>query len=141
MKQIQSSLSHMSFKIDVLKSLVLTKLQAWACNFIKKRLQHTGFSVIFAKFLGTPLTEHLRWLLLNKPRRSQWFIWQRVFWSFSISLPWLSNIMSNLLTKSSFDISYYSSWSAQPFHLYCGLWRNHDIMTHFVYMKTQKWLT
>ena len=27
------------------------------------------------------------------------------FWSFSISLPWLSNIMLNLITKSSFDIS------------------------------------
>ena len=46
-------------------------MQRWACNFIKKRLQHRGFSVKFANFLGTSsLTEHLRWLLLNKPRRS-----------------------------------------------------------------------
>ena len=29
----------------------------------------------------------------------------RIFQSFSISLPWLSNIMLNLLTESSFDIS------------------------------------
>ena len=28
-----------------------------------------------------------------------------IFGSFSISLPWLSNIMLNLLTKNSFDIS------------------------------------
>ena len=32
-----------------------------ACNFIKKSLWHTCFSVDFAKFLRTPfLTEHLR---------------------------------------------------------------------------------
>ena len=27
-----------------------------------------------------------------------------------------------------------------PFKLYCGLWVIHVIMTHFVYMITQKWL-
>ena len=90
----RSSLSHMFFKIDVLKSFInftgkrqclslfLTKLQAWAwaCTFIKKRLQHRGFSVKFANSLGAPsLTEHLQWLLLNKPRRSLWFICQRDF--------------------------------------------------------------
>ena len=62
------------------------------------------------------------------------------FWVFSINLPRWSNIMSHLLTKSIFNISCYSSWSTQPFHLYCGLWISHVIMTHFVYMNTQKWL-
>ena len=63
----------MFFKIVVLKvlsnftrkhycwSLFLTKLQAWACNFIKKRLQHKGFPLNFGNVLGTPSsTEHLR---------------------------------------------------------------------------------
>ena len=37
-----------------------------ACNFIKNRLQHSFFSVKFAKFLRIPFfTEHLRWLLLS----------------------------------------------------------------------------
>ena len=109
----RSSLLQMLFKIDVLKnftyftgkhlcwSLFLINLQAW------RRLQHRCFPVKFATFLKTPsFTEDLWWLLLNKPRRSLWFIvWWRNFWSFSISVPWLSNIMLNLLTKSSFNIS------------------------------------
>ena len=37
-------------------------------------------------------------LLLNF-LRFLWFIWQRNFWSFNISLLWLSNIMLNLLLK------------------------------------------
>ena len=37
-----------------------------ACNFIKKRLQHSCFSVTIAKFLRTALfVEYIRWLLLN----------------------------------------------------------------------------
>ena len=36
-----------------------------ACNFIKKRLQHSRVPVKYAKFLRTPFfTEHLRWLFL-----------------------------------------------------------------------------
>ena len=53
----------------------LIKLQASACNFIKKetqpatllkkRLWHRCFPVNYAKFVRIPfLTEHLRWLLL-----------------------------------------------------------------------------
>ena len=43
------------------------KFLAEACNFINKRLWHMCFPVNFAKFLRTPfLTEHLRWLLLNR---------------------------------------------------------------------------
>ena len=85
----RSSLSQMFFKIDVLKnfanftrkplcwSLFVIKLQAWACGFIKKRLQHRGFRLKFGIFLRTPsFTVHLRWLLRNKPRRS---LWQREF--------------------------------------------------------------
>ena len=37
--------------------------------------------------------------------------------------------MLNLLTKSHFT-----------FKLYCELWISHVIVTHFVYMNTQKWL-
>ena len=40
-------------------ALFLIKLLAWACNFIKKRLQHMKFSRI------TDLIEHLLWLLLT----------------------------------------------------------------------------
>ena len=36
-----------------------------ACNFIKNRLQHRWFSVEFAKFLTSFITEHLQWLLLK----------------------------------------------------------------------------
>ena len=45
----------------------LIKLQASACNFIKKKnLWYRCFPVNYAKFLRTPfLTEHLWWLLLN----------------------------------------------------------------------------
>ena len=43
----------------------LIKLQAEACNFIKKETLARCFPVNFAKFLRTPFpTEHLRWLLL-----------------------------------------------------------------------------
>ena len=45
---------------------VLIKLQASACNFIKKETLTRCFLVNFAKFLRKPLvTEHLRWLLLQ----------------------------------------------------------------------------
>ena len=60
-----------------------------------------------------------------------------IIWSFSISLTSLSKIMSHLLTKSSFDISCYSNWSTQPFHLYCGLWISHVTTTHSLSINTQ----
>ena len=42
-------------------------LRPETCNFIKKRLWHSCFSVNFEKFLRTPLLtiEHLLWLLLK----------------------------------------------------------------------------
>ena len=43
----------------------IIKLQAEACNFIKKRLWHKCFPVNFAKFLTPFLTEHLWWLVLK----------------------------------------------------------------------------
>ena len=74
---IRSSPLQMFYKIGVLKnvanftgkhlcwSLFLIKLQTWICNFNKRRLQHSHFSVKFAKFLRISfLTEHLWWLLL-----------------------------------------------------------------------------
>ena len=50
-----------------------------ACNFIKKRLQHTFFPVKFAKFLRTPFfTEHVLWLLLEiSPELSLYYIWEQ----------------------------------------------------------------
>ena len=84
-RQNRSSLLQMFFKRDVLKNFAnfTGKHQCWClvCNFITNRC----FPVKFANFLRTPVfTEHLRWLLLNKPRRSLWFIWQRHVWSFSL---------------------------------------------------------
>ena len=84
----RSSLSQMFFKIGVLKKCckfhrktsVLQYLfnevaVLKTCNVIKKRLQHRCFPVIFAISLRMPFfTEHLCWLLLNKPRRPLWFI-------------------------------------------------------------------
>ena len=79
-RHYRSSLSQMFFQIDVLKSFAdfTGKHQCWslASNFIKSRC----FPVKSVNFLRTPFfTEHLLWLLLNKPRRSLWFIWQRDF--------------------------------------------------------------
>ena len=79
------SCSQVFFKVGVLKnftiftekhlcrSLFLIKLQAF--NFSKKQLLRRCFPVNIAKFLRTALfTEHPWWLLLNKFRRSLWFI-------------------------------------------------------------------
>ena len=65
------------------------------CNAIKKRLEHTCFSWKFAIFIRTHFsTEQLRWLLLNKPRRSLWFIvWRKDAVVICTSLSQLSNIM------------------------------------------------
>ena len=54
-----------------------------------KKTQTQVLSCKFAKFLRTRTsTEHLRWLLLNKPKRFLTFIVQRRdFWSLSTSLP------------------------------------------------------
>ena len=49
------------------ESLFLIKLQAASPTLLKKEALHRCFPVNFAKFLGTAfLTEHFRWLLLNK---------------------------------------------------------------------------
>ena len=56
-------------------SAFLMKLQLWRSAMLLRsaRLHHRFFPVNL--FLKTPFfTEHLRWLLLNKPRRSLWFI-------------------------------------------------------------------
>ena len=43
--------------------------------FIKKRLQRRCFPVNIAKFLGRSFfTEHLRWLLLNTPKRVEFVV-------------------------------------------------------------------
>ena len=47
----------MFVKIAILKN-------AASATFIKNRLQHRRFPAKFAKFLRTPFSEHLRWLLL-----------------------------------------------------------------------------
>ena len=80
----------------------MISLQAWACIFIKKRLQHKSFSVKFPKNLLLQNTSGGRFWT------NQWDLCgssgKLIFFSFSISLHWLSNIKLNLLTKSSFDI-------------------------------------
>ena len=46
----------------------MEKFIFWACNFIKKRLQHRCFPMKFAKFFRAPFfTEHLQWLILCSP--------------------------------------------------------------------------
>ena len=70
--------SKFHWKTSVLESLFNKVAGLKTCNIIKKRLQHRHFPAKFVKFLRTPVfTKHLRWLLLNKPRRSLWFtVWQ-----------------------------------------------------------------
>ena len=64
---------------------------------------------------------------------------EAVFWLFCTILPWLSNIMLNLLTKSSFDISllFKLKYAAILLLRCCELWISHVIMNHFVYTNTQ----
>ena len=53
-------------KTTVSASLFNKCVDLKACNFIKKRIQHRYFPVIFAKFLRTTfLIEHIQWLLLE----------------------------------------------------------------------------
>ena len=82
------------------------------CNAIKKRLEHTCFSWKFAIFIRTHFsTEQLRWLLLNKPRRSLWFI------------VWRSDALV-IQHESIFVIQYHVKQLAKShftFKLYCGL--------------------
>ena len=97
----------MFFKIHVLKNFAkfTGKHQCWSL-FIKNRLQHRCFSVKFTNFLRTPFfTEHLQYCFRTNPRDLCGTFDNGIFWSFSISLPWLSDIMLNLLSKCSFDIS------------------------------------
>ena len=53
-------------KRDILAQVFFSEFcKIWAWNFIKKRPWHRCFPVNFAKFLGTPfLSEHFRWLRL-----------------------------------------------------------------------------
>ena len=53
-------------------SLFLIKLQAWACNFIKKRLQRWCFPVKFAEFLRTSILKNIceRLLLFVSPQNT-----------------------------------------------------------------------
>ena len=93
----RSSLSQMFFRISVLKnfgnfigkhqrwSIVSIKLQAW--TLLKRDSTQVFSCEICDIFKNTFFTEHLRRLLLNKPRRSLWFIvWEVMLWSFSTSL-------------------------------------------------------
>ena len=53
---------------------------------------------------------------------------------------WLSNIMLNLSTKSSSDISLLFKLKYAAISLILWTVNSHVIRTHFVYMNTQKWL-
>ena len=98
-------------------SAFLMKLQMWRSAMLLKRDSITGV-FLWIYFSKTPFfTEHLWRLLLNKPRRSLWFIvWQSDTWSFSTNIFYLSNIMLNLLTISPLIFHCCSSWSPQPFY-------------------------
>ena len=78
-----------------------------ACNLTEKRFQHRCFLVKFANFLRTPFLQNTSggcfWT--NQEIDLCGSFGKRIFWSFSIALPWLSKIMLNLLTKRFFDIS------------------------------------
>ena len=53
-------------KTTVLEYLFSKPAGLKACNFTKKKLQHSCFPVNFEKFLRTAFfIEHLRWLPLN----------------------------------------------------------------------------
>ena len=64
------------FEVKKQKQSFANKISTY--NAIKKRLQHRCFPGKFANFLRTHFsTEQLRWLLLNKSRRSLWFkVWR-----------------------------------------------------------------
>ena len=146
----RSALSQLFLKIDVLNnfvnftgkhqcwSLFLIKLQAWM------RLQHRSFPVKFVKFW---IPFYRTYPVVASEQTQEISVVHCVtkgfFWWFSTSLPWLSNIMLNLLSKSSFDIFIVVQAKLRShfnFKLYCGLWISHIITTHFVYINTQKLL-
>ena len=66
-------------KTPVLESLFNKIPDLQACNFIKKRLQHSCFPVNIAKFLKIPFTEHFRTLLLSVERNTHSFLKLLVF--------------------------------------------------------------
>ena len=82
----RSSLLQMFSKTDVLKtlanfigkhrcwSIILIKLQAWRRALLLKRDSTQVFSCEIWEIFKNKSTEHLLWLLLNKPRRSLWFL-------------------------------------------------------------------
>ena len=90
-------------------------------------------------FKNTFFTKNFRWLLLNKPGNLRGSFSKGIFWLFSITLPWLSNIMLNLLTKSFFDISLLFKLNYAAISLILWTVNKSCYKTHFVYMNTQKW--
>ena len=73
------------------QGLFLIKLQAEACNFIKKRDSGTGvFPVNFAKFLRIPFfKEHFSWLLLNSfGTRLGFFIFRFILNIIAFNIQW-----------------------------------------------------
>ena len=68
------------------------KLQASACNFIKKRLWHRCFSVNFAKFLRTTFLQNTTGRLLLSFHLMNWV-------SVSMNI-FLSNMKKNCITKT-----------------------------------------
>ena len=52
--------------VSVKINVIFRKNRSSRATLLKKNLWHRYFSVSFAKFLRTPLTEHLRWLFLEE---------------------------------------------------------------------------
>ena len=58
-KSVLKNFAKFHRKTSVLKSLFNKIPCLQACNFIKKRLQHSCFPVKFAKFLRTPILKNI----------------------------------------------------------------------------------
>ena len=84
------------------QSLFLIKLQASACNFIKKRLWHRCFHVNFVKFIRTPF---YRTLVVAA---SSFF----KFWFSTNKISWWKEILMKLSEKAIFKTWF--SWRKKP---------------------------
>ena len=110
----RTGLSQLFLKIDGLKNFAnfTEKHQCWSLFLIKlhawRRLQHRCFPVNFE------ILQNIEYLFYRTPPVVASEQTQEIsvvhcmakgfFWWFSTSLPWLSNIMLNLLSKNSFNI-------------------------------------
>ena len=87
--------------------VIQNRCSSKSCKFRSKTkaLEHRFFPVKFANFLRTPFLQNTcGGCFWTNPEDLCRSFGKGIFWSFSISLSWLSNIMLKLLTKSSLGI-------------------------------------